>query len=174
MDEDRSVRALRFEDDGRIPNSRLPLLLYPGALAGETGDLAGSLERRFAENGWGGGWRNGIFPFHHYHSTSHEVLGIARGSARVRFGGEKGQTVEVSAGDVVVIPAGVGHKNEGSSPDLLVIGAYPEGRDYDLCRGEPGERPRVLESIAAVPLPASDPVHGSDGPLLEQWAKAMR
>ena len=89
-------------------------------------------------NGWGGSWRNGIFPFHHYHSTSHEVLGIARGSARVRFGGEKGQTVEVAAGDVVVIPAGVGHKNEGSSPDLLVIGAYPEGRDYDLCRGEPG------------------------------------
>lgn len=174
MDEDRSVRTLRFDDDGRIPNSPLPLLLYAGAIASETDDLAGALEQRFADNGWGGGWRNGIFPFHHYHSTSHEVLGIARGSARVRFGGENGPIVEVTAGDVVVIPAGVGHKNEGSSPDLLVIGAYPEGRDYDLCRGEPGERPRVLESIAAVPLPTSDPLYGSGGPLLGQWAGAER
>ncbi len=168
------IRTLQLSDDGRIPNSRLPLLLYQGALAGETGDLADALERRFARNGWSGGWRNGIYPFHHYHSTSHEVLGIARGRARVRFGGERGETVDVGAGDVVVIPAGVGHKNEGSSPDLVVVGAYPDGQDWDLCRGEPGERPRVLESIAAVPMPATDPVHGADGPLLERWAADER
>jgi uncharacterized protein YjlB len=174
MTNDTKVRALRFGDDGRIPNSSLPLLLYPGALAEETGDLAGALEERFAGNGWSGGWRNGIYPFHHYHSISHEVLGIARGRATVRFGGEQGETVEVKAGDVVVIPAGVGHRNEGSSPDLLVIGAYPGGCDYDLCRGLPGERPRVLESIAAVPMPATDPVHGPNGPLLGEWATKGR
>lgn len=174
MDENGSVRAVRLADDGRIPNSPLPLLLYEGAFAGETGDLARAIEQRFAANGWGSGWRNGIFAYHHYHSTSHEVLGIARGRARVRFGGEKGQTVDVGAGDVVVIPAGVGHKKEDASLDLLVIGAYPEGRDYDLCRGEPGERPRVLENIAAVPLPATDPVHGPGGPLLRLWATEAR
>ncbi len=105
----------------------------------------------------------------HYHSTAHEVLGIARGEAAVRFGGESGVTLRVRPGDVVVIPAGVGHKREDASPDLLVVGAYPDGRDWDLCRGEPGERPRVLENIRRVPLPTADPVYGADGPLVEHW-----
>src|SRR5689334_8086796 len=99
----------RFADDGIVPNSRLPLVVYRGALP-ESGDRAAACEAMFAKNGWPDSWRNGIHPFHHYHSTAHEALGIARGHARVRLGGENGQTIELRAGDVVVIPAGVAHK----------------------------------------------------------------
>jgi len=81
----------------------------------------------FERNGWGGAWRNGIYAHHHYHSTTHEVLGVASGSVRVRLGGDSGKTVVLRAGDVVVVPAGVAHKSEGESPDLVVVGAYPQG-----------------------------------------------
>lgn len=166
------VLTYRFEDDGVIPNNpELPFLVYPGALAPAGADLAVAFETTFAAHGWGGGWRNGIFPFPHFHSTAHEALGIARGEAKVRFGGEHGAVLTVRAGDAVVIPAGVGHQNLGASADLLVVGAYPRGRSYDLCRGEPGERPQVLANIAAVPLPATDPLHGPDGPLIEHWVR---
>ena len=163
----------RFADDGRIPNNpRLPLLVYRRALEPSPADPAAPFKAAFARNGWTGAWRDGIYGFHHYHSTSHEVLGIARGRVRVRLGGEGGLATELRAGDVVVIPAGVGHKNEGATPDLLVVGAYPDGRDWDLCRGEPGERPRVLDNIGAVPLPAADPLAGADGPLVAVWRQA--
>src|SRR5436309_3433095 len=114
-----------FADDGRVPNNpALPLIVYRGAL--ETGPRCAALcEQLFADNGWGGAWRNGIYTHHHYHSTAHEVLGIAAGWVRVRLGGETGRTVDLHAGDAAVIPAGVAHKNKGASPDLVVVGAYP-------------------------------------------------
>lgn len=161
--------AHRFADDGRIPNSRLAVLIYRGALDPESGDLASPFEQLFAQNDWRGAWRDGIYPFHHFHSTAHEVLGVARGLARVRLGGEAGQSFALNAGDVVVLPAGVGHKDEGSSPDLLVVGAYPQGRDWDVRRGDPAEREEVLANLARVPLPGTDPVHGRDGPLAAWW-----
>ena len=164
-----SVATFVFEDDGSIPNSPMPLLLYRGALDLALADPAAAFEQRFARHRWTGGWRNGIYPFHHYHSTSHEVLGIARGRATVRFGGANGTSVEVEAGDAVVIPAGVGHKNEGASDDLLVVGAYPDGCDYDLCRGRPEERDHALRNIQRVPLPATDPLFGMQGPLVSHW-----
>jgi uncharacterized protein YjlB len=164
------VEIHRFEDDGSIPNNpQLPLLLYRGALDFGHHDPALVCEQVFANHGWGDAWRNGIYPFPHYHSTAHEVLGIARGHASVRLGGARGRTVTVQAGDVVVIPAGVGHQNLGASADLLVIGAYPHGQSADLGRGAPGERPRVLDAIARVPLPQADPVYGEAGPLPGHW-----
>lgn len=166
------VETYQFADDGRIPNNVRPLLLYRQALAG--GDLAAALERRFAANDWRGGWRNGIFAYHHFHSTSHEALGIARGEAVVRFGGERGRSVAVAAGDVVVIPAGVGHRLERGTPDLLVVGAYPEGRAWDLRRGDPAEHTEVLANIAAVPMPATDPLAGAGGPLTAAWATGLQ
>ena len=167
-----SPEAIRFEDDGAIPNSRLPLLVYPAAFELGGADPAAAFETRFAANRWRGAWRNGIYPFAHYHSTAHEVLGIARGRAEVRFGGARGRVLTVRAGDVVVIPAGVGHQNLGSGADFLVVGAYPDGVEWDLCRGQPEERPRVLENIARLPLPAADPIYGQDGALLEHWQAA--
>lgn len=162
-----------FEDDGSIPNNpELPLLVYPGALAGAD-NLDSSFRELLEENGWGGAWRDGVFPYHHYHSTSHEVLGVVGGGASLTFGGGSGVTLEVEAGDVVVIPAGVGHKNDGSRDGFSVIGAYPRGQEsWDLRTGEPGERPEVLENIRNVPLPERDPVFGKDGPLLEHWRRS--
>ena len=160
------VETYRFADDGVVPNNPvLPLVVYRGALA-EGGDRAAACERLFAQHSWPDAWRNGIYGHHHYHSTAHEVLGIAAGNARVRLGGENGQTVELRAGDVVVIPAGVAHKRESASADLLVIGAYPRGQSPDLCRAEAAAHDRAVPRIAAVPLPAADPVTGRADPLL--------
>jgi len=163
-----AVETYRFADDGIVPNNKLPLVLYRGALP-DGGDRAAACEEMFSRNGWPDSWRNGIYPHHHYHSTAHEVLGIARGHARVRLGGESGHSVELRAGDVVVIPAGVAHKREAASADLLVIGAYPRGQNPDICRAEPGRRDRALANIAAVPLPDADPVTGRAAPLLDCW-----
>jgi uncharacterized protein YjlB len=162
------VETHRFADDGIVPNNRLPLVVYRGALP-ESGDRAGAFEKMFAKNGWPDSWRNGIHPFHHYHSTAHEVLGIARGHARVRLGGESGQRVELRAGDVVVIPAGVAHKREAASSDLLVIGSYPKGQHPDMCRADPAGRDTARTKIQNVRLPDSDPVTGVAGPLLDCW-----
>ena len=166
-----TVETHHFADDGTVPNNPLPLVLYRGALAA-AGDRASACEQMFDRNCWPDAWRNGIYPHHHYHSTAHEVLGIAAGSARVRLGGERGQTVELRAGDVVVIPAGVAHKREAASADLLVIGAYPKGQRPDICRAEPGAHDEALGNIAAVPLPAADPVTGRAGPLLDCWRRS--
>jgi uncharacterized protein YjlB len=162
-------QQLVFKDDGSIPNNTLPLLLYREAFAADTKDLASVMEQRFAENDWTGSWRAGVYPFPHYHSTSHEVLGVFSGSATLRLGGAQGTTVEVRLGDVIVIPAGVGHQNLGSGADISVVGAYPGGRQWDLLRGLPGERPQADRNIAAVPLPDNDPVYGSNGPLKRIW-----
>ncbi|MBV9539223.1 MAG: cupin domain-containing protein, partial [Acidisphaera sp.] len=154
-----------FADDGTIPNSPLPLLLHRAALPADPA----AIERAFAGNGWANSWRNGIFPFHHFHSNAHEVLGIAAGRARVRFGGAQGRDVEVAAGDVVVIPAGVGHCRVSDDAGLLVVGAYPGGAEYDTCRGDPAQAQAVRRNIARVPLPAADPLFGADGPLRALW-----
>jgi uncharacterized protein YjlB len=165
------VKEYLFQDDGRIPNNRtLPLLVYPQALAGS--DLDPSRCRELlAENGWGGAWVDGVFPYHHYHSNAHEVLCVVGGSASLAFGGPDGETVRVEAGDAVVIPAGGGHCNEGSEGGFSVVGAYPRGQEsYDLRTGEEDERPEVLENIRNVPLPESDPLFGEKGSLLGRWS----
>ena len=149
-----------FDDDGSIPNSALPVLIYHGVLGPGAG--AAAYEELFAGHGWLGAWRNGIFPFHHFHSTAHEVLGIAAGRASVVLGGSQGSRFELSAGDVVVLPAGTGHRNVGSSADLLVVGAYPNAMRWDLRRGDPAEHDEVLANIARVPLPDADPVRGGE------------
>ena len=159
---------LFFQDDGTIPNSRYPALLYRQAFAARDEAGAAWLEHRFAANNWTNSWRNGVYAFHHYHSTSHEVLGIYAGSALLHLGGEAGQQVTVQAGDILVLPAGVGHKNLGGS-HLGVVGAYPDGRAWDVNRGLPGERPQTDKNIAALPLPTTDPLLGKAGGLLSLW-----
>jgi uncharacterized protein YjlB len=166
--------ALLFADDGTIPNNpHLPFLVYAKAidLAGRV-DPAEVIEETFERNGWGDNmWRDGVYPFPHYHSMIHEVLGIARGRARVRFGGSVGEEVDLRAGDVAVLPAGTGHQRISASPDLLVIGAYPPTGRLNLCRGSRAEHARAVKSIPLVPHPQSDPVYGSDGPLLHLWRR---
>jgi uncharacterized protein YjlB len=161
-----------FEDDGRTPNNpALPLVIYRGAIELPHGlDPAAVFEVLFGANAWQDSWRNGIYDFLHFHTRTHEVLGIARGQAQVQFGGDKGRTVDVKAGDVVVLPAGSGHRRLSASDDLLVVGAYPaSGGSYD--EAKPGEidHATAVRRIAAVARPACDPVYGRDGPLLEAW-----
>ena len=155
-----------FRDDGAIPNSVLPLLVYRGAVPAD----AAAIERRFTANRWPAAWRNGVYRFHHFHSTAHEVLGVAQGQVTVLFGGPDGQALTVQAGDVVVIPAGVGHFNQRQSGDLLIVGAYPDnGAGPDLRRGDPAEHEAAVQAIGLVQLPAADPVAGAGGPLPRLW-----
>jgi len=167
-----SVEGLRqelFFDDGTFPNSRLPLLFYEQALNRAATSPEG-MEALFAENGWPPAWRATIFTYHHYHSTAHETLGVARGSARLMLGGPEGRTFDVEPGDVIVIPAGVAHMRIDSSSDFLVVGCYPPGQAWDLLRGESEERPAADHNIARVPMPRTDPVSGLEGPLLKRWS----
>lgn len=169
----RSVETYVFDDDGSIPNNpRLPLVVYRSGL-----DLAGFsdpgevIEATFKANGWVDLWRNGIYPYVHYHSAIHEALGIARGRARIRFGGKNGKDLDVAAGDVVVLPAGTGHQGLMTA-DLVIIGAYAPGGRFDVCTGSQAERKRAHAAIPAVPLPATDPIQGAQGPLLTLWQPA--
>jgi uncharacterized protein YjlB len=162
------IQTYYFEDDGIIPNNRLPLLVYKFPFP--VGDsLADVMEETFASHNWTNSWRNGVYPYHHYHSITHEVVGVYAGSAELHLGGEEGEKITVTAGDVIVIPAGVGHKKISQSDDFAVIGAYPDGKDYDLMTGKEGERPNADERIAAVPLPETDPVLGKEGGVAEYW-----
>jgi uncharacterized protein YjlB len=162
-------RAELLSETAEFPNSRFPALVYAAVVT--SGDLAADFEALFAENGWTGSWRNGLYRQHHYHSTAHEVLGVYRGNVSVRLGGPSGPLVTLQAGDVAVIPAGVAHKNESQSPDFGVVGAYPAGTHPDMQYGKPGERPNTDRNIARVDRPLRDPVSGSNGPLLRFWSK---
>ena len=169
-------RTIAFQDDGTIPNNpTLPLVIFKNAVRLDgAADAAAMFETLFAANGWGNSWRNGIYDYVRYHSRIHEVLGIARGSARVRFGGDGGEEIEIKAGDVAILPAGTGHHRLSASEDFLVVGAYPAEGEYDECRGAPEEHARALKTIPNVPLPKADPIHGADGPLLEAWTRKKR
>lgn len=158
-----------FQDDGLIPNSKYPLLIYQQAFDLRGGEGADWLEEKFASHDWTNTWRWGVYPFHHYHSNTHEVLGVFRGNALLHMGGGKGQKLEVSAGDVIVIPAGVGHKCLTHSADFTVLGAYPDGLDPDLMKGTSDERPNADKRIAAVSRPLADPLLGSDKGLAVLW-----
>lgn len=148
-----------------IPNHpRWPLLVYPGAVRIADGDPAAAFEVLFTRNRWPAAWRNGVFPFHHYHSNAHEALGVYEGEVTVQFGGEPGLVLTARPGDVIVLPAGTGHKRISSKGHLGIVGAYPEGARPDTCMP-----PLRKEAKAGAPLPAADPVHGIDGPLFRHW-----
>jgi uncharacterized protein YjlB len=151
--------------DSAIPNHpRWPLLVYPSALA----PSPEAFEALFSKNKWPAAWRNGVHPFHHYHSTAHEALGVYEGEVTVQFGGDSGIAVTAGAGDVIVVPAGTGHKMLSSRGRLGIVGAYPEGQDPDTCLAKVNYA-KNEQRIAAVALPACDPVGGPGGPLFTYW-----
>lgn len=162
------IQQFVLTDDGKFPNSRLPALLYKGAIKIPFLFPATHVRNLFRNNNWSNAWDFGIFEYHHYHSNTHEVLGIYDGKTMLQLGGDEGVTITVEKGDVLIVPAGVAHKNLGKEDDVSCMGAYPEGREYDMNYGRPGERPLADNNIAAVPLPATDPVWGVGG-LTEIW-----
>jgi uncharacterized protein YjlB len=168
-----NVEIHTLTDTGVFPNNNaLPLLIYRGALEADAPDLVEQVRRLFADHQWDGSWVDSVYDYHHYHSTAHEVLAICGGQAEVRFGGDHGITRTVSAGDVIVIPAGIAHKRLAAGGAFVVVGAYPEGQTYDMCYGREGERPAADDNIARVPMPKSDPIYGPHGPLMEHWSAA--
>src|SRR3981189_3080839 len=165
----------RFDDDGAIPNNRLPFVVYrsPIRLAGAA-DPAAVIEDLFEANGWRDSWRNGIYDYVHYHSRIHEVLGIARGTGKVQFGGPRGRTFTLRAGDVAILPAGTGHQCLGASKDFLVVGAYPPFGTYDECRTSRAEHERATKTIPKVAPPKKDPVYGRAGALPHLWGAGSK
>ena len=162
-------QTLYLDEGPDVPNNPvLPVLFYRKVIGADAEDKALAFEEHFAGNGWRGIWRNGIFSYHHFHPDAHEALGIARGSVEVQLGGEHGKRLLLEAGDLVVLPAGTGHKNVSATDDLLVIGSYPAGQeDYTTSR-----RKTDKDSVAAVPLPGSDPFYGINGPLPRIWSSS--
>ena len=161
---------IRFEPNGGIPNHpNLPVLLYRNALEDAS---PGAWETRFRENGWAGMWRWSVFDYHHFHPDAHEALGVASGSADLRLGGPEGKKVHVKAGDLVVLPAGTGHKKGLASADFQVVGAYPPGQEnYSVMCASPGEEEEHLAEIKKVSLPENDPAFGASGPLARAWQR---
>ncbi|MGF7533586.1 cupin domain-containing protein [Bacillus mexicanus] len=156
-----------FQDDGRIPNHpHYPLIVYQDALKDTR-----QAEQIINRHGWSNSWSGSVFPYHHYHSNTHEVLIAVQGEAVIQFGGEKGAAISLKSGDAVVIPAGVGHKKISARDDFTVIGAYPEGAHYDVKKGDSDEREEAVKQIRQVSLPMKDPITGRREPLLEIWAK---
>jgi uncharacterized protein YjlB len=158
-----------FEDDGLVPNNPMPFLVYRGAIAVDNDHPEKTIEGLFGANGWGDMWRNGVYDYLHYHATVHEALGIARGRAKVRFGGDEGKEFEIAAGDVAVLPAGTGHQCLSASADFSVVGAYPPGAKMQVTRPTPENYRKALKTIPEVKLPNSDPVLGDEGPLVRLW-----
>lgn len=162
------LEQFQFEDDGKIPNSVFPLIVYRQAFPFPD-YLDQVMEDAFAKNNWTNAWRNGVYDYHHYHSITHEVLGVYKGSAELQLGGDAGETITVTTGDVLLIPAGTGHKRISSTEDFAVLGAYPDGKDYDLMKGEAGDRPGADDRIAKVPVPDYDPILGNQGGIIDFW-----
>jgi uncharacterized protein YjlB len=163
--------AIVFADDGLVPNNPMPFLVYRNAVSIDNVHPEKTIEGLFSANGWGDMWRNGVFDYLHYHATVHEALGVARGHARVRFGGDRGEAFDIEAGDVAILPAGTGHQRISASDDFCVVGAYPPGAKMQVTRPTPENYRKALKTIPEVRLPQSDPVLGENGPLTRLWKR---
>jgi uncharacterized protein YjlB len=167
----REPLSVMFSDDGIIPNNpRFPILIYRRVMrfSGDQFDPAVMIDALFESNGWGRSWRDTVYDFVHYHSQSHEVMGVARGTATLELGGIKGRKVRLKAGDVALLPAGTGHRLIEASRDFLVVGAYPQDGTYDECT-DTRDRVKAADRIAKTPKPDADPVFGKNGPLIQLW-----
>jgi len=162
-----------FENDGIVPNNPMPFLVYKQVISVDNDRPEKTIEGLFGANGWGDMWRNGIYDYLHYHATVHEALGIARGHARVRFGGDRGKEIDISAGDVAILPAGTGHQCLSASRDFCVIGAYPPGPKMQVTLPTPENHRKALKTIPEVKPPKTDPVLAENGPLVRLWNRRV-
>lgn len=162
------IVVLEFRENENIPNNlKLPVLLYKNVFEVNING-ASMIENVFATNNWGGSWRNGIYSYHHYHSTAHEALGVYSGWAVVQLGGPNNEPVRIEKGDLVILPAGTGHKKIESGNGFAVVGAYPDGQTWDMNYGEEDVQ-KIRKNIERVSLPSKDPVAGEGGVMFKYW-----
>lgn len=173
-DQDRLIQKFYLKDDGKFPNNSLPVLYYPAVLLLPGLFPAGEVKDIFIQNDWKNTWQSGIYTFHHYHSNTHEVIGVVRGETTLELGGENGVTLKIQKGDVIILPAGTAHKNLGDENAVVCVGAYPKGKEYDMFYGQDGERPAADDNIRKVKLPDHDPVFGTHGGVLQYWVPGSR
>ena len=167
------MKVLQYylKDDGVYPNNKLPVILYKRALKLPLFFAARQIKKLFQQHNWTNNWRNGIYTYHHYHSNTHEVMAVIKGQTTLLLGGDKGRKIKIEKGDVILIPAGVAHKNLGKEKDVICIGGYPQGKDFDMNYGREGERPQADKRIAKVRILKYDPVSGEHNPLNKIWRK---
>jgi len=166
------IKEYFLKDDGTFPNSHLPVMFYKNALKLPSLFPAKFIKKQFKENNWKNSWKSGIFEYHHYHSITHEVMGVYKGKTTLLLGGKKGVKITIEKGDVLIIPAGVAHKNLKKETDVKCVGAYPNGKNYDMNYGKAKERPKADKNIRKVKLPKKDPVFGKDGGIITSWKKS--
>ncbi len=165
-----TIEAHQFADDGETPNNpKLPLVIIHRTGAIDHNDPAAWFEEQFTAHGWGACWRWVVYDYHHFHSDNHEVLGVSRGRATLLLGGKDGREFQVEPGDVIILPAGTGHRSLDASDDFQVVGAYPEGKEPDLIRPGETDLASVRTRISQVPLPDQDPIFGQDGGINRHW-----
>lgn len=162
-----------INDDGVFPGSIFPVLFYRDVLKLPLLFPSAAISGIFGKHQWGNTWRSGIFTYRHYHSNTHKALGIVRGETVLELGTEQDVCLTIRKGDVIIIPAGVAHKNLGMENDVVCIGGYPGGILYNMKCGKAGERPEADKDIAAIPLPGNDPIFGKSGPLVHIWRSCL-
>ena len=154
-----------------MPNTSIqkkPLLIYHSAFHSSTS--ASAIESHLSDVGVvNPQWRYTMYRQSHFHSTSHEVLCVASGKARLCFGGEENpERVEavLERGDVMIVPAGVAHHLlQDIDGGFLMVGSYPTGKDWDMCYGREGEEGKV-KGIGSLGWFNRDPIYGDQGPSL--------
>ncbi|WP_407672046.1 cupin [Paraburkholderia acidisoli] len=163
-----SVETFHLAPHSWVPNNaRLPVILYRRAMTPGKQDMAQAFNERFEANDWPVQWHDGVFDYHHFHSTAHEVLGVFAGTAELILGGPGGRVVRVHAGDALLLPAGTGHCLLSLAGGFRVAGGYPRGQQWDIRRD--ALTPAELRAMQALPFPAKDPILGAQGPLIEHW-----
>ena len=153
-----------------IPNTSIqgkPLMIYHGAFASASASQIEAHLNSIAQVT--PQWRYTMYSDTHFHSTTHEVLVISSGHAKCCFGHEDNpHRVEavLDKGDVVVIPAGVGHRLIQDYGGFQMVGSYPSSSaGWDMCYGRVGEEDKV-KAISDLTWFGRDPVYGDDGPSL--------
>ncbi|NCI50840.1 cupin domain-containing protein [Sediminibacterium roseum] len=166
----RQIHKYYIKENGVFPNNeKLQVLHYRNMINVPLLFAATAVKKLFRQNGWGNNWRAGIFTYDHYHSNTHEAMAVIKGKTTVLLGGKGGRKLEIEKGDVLIIPAGVAHKNLGKENDVVCIGGYPDALEYDMNYGAEDERPKTDRTISKVKPPATDPVFGKEKGLVDFW-----
>ncbi|NBV76766.1 cupin [bacterium] len=160
-----------FLDNGTIPNSRHPVLVYKNAFDfTDRSSVYREVEVHVSAHGWRLEWEWRIYRYTHWHSTAHEALACIEGDAVVEVGGPQyGEEYNVIPGTIMVIPAGVAHRNKRYSSDFKVLGMYPEEQKWNLIKGARTFSPIGRRQSRKVPVPRADPFFGPKGPLTKLW-----